>query len=185
MDQDTVAVASAFSYAIYLINIKTMTLTKTIKVSTPIYGLQCVDDEFVAAHSGTLTWLSGTGLRLRDSKYHTGAWFVRSLSKNRYICADGDNAISCTKDERKQFTYSSQKLSAPMGIDVDIEGNIYIVGFESNNIHQITSDGKHVRTISTADFGILNPWVLRCKPNSAVFLLTSFDSRKVLICKFD
>jgi hypothetical protein len=185
MDQDTVAVASAYSDDIYLINIKTMTLTKTIKVSTPIYGLQCVDDEFVAAHSGMITWLSGTGLRLRDSKYHTDAWFVRSLSKNSYICADGENAISCTKDERKQFTYSSPKLIRPRGIDVDIEGNIYIVGFESNNIHQITSDGKHVRTISTADFGILNPWVLRFKPNSAVFLLTSFDSRKVLICKFD
>jgi hypothetical protein len=185
MDQDTVAVASAYSDDIYLINIKTMTLTKTIKVSTPIYGLQCVDDEFVAAHSGTLTRLSGTGLRLGVSKHSTHAWFVRSLSKNSYICADGVNTISCTKDERKQFTYSSPTLSFPRGIDVDIEGNIYIVGCKSNNIHQITSDGKHVRTISTADFGISTPWILRFKPNSAVFLLTSFYSGKVLICKID
>ena len=185
MDQDTVAVSSVYSGAIYLINIKTMTLTKTIKVSTPMHGLQCVDDEFVVAYSGTLTWLSATGLQLRDSKNHTGAWFVRSLSKNSYICADGVNAISCTKDERKQFTYSSPKLSGPMGIDVDVEGNIYIVGSASNNIHQITSEGKHIRTISTADYGILKPWIVRFKPNSAVFLLTSFDSGKVLICKID
>jgi hypothetical protein len=67
------------------------------------------------------------GLQLRDSKNHTDAWFVRSLGKNSYICADGMHAISHTKDERKQFTYSSPTLSCSRGIDVDIEGNVYIV----------------------------------------------------------
>jgi DNA-binding beta-propeller fold protein YncE len=186
MDEDTVAVAatSLFSY-IYLINIKTMTLTKTIKVSTTLHGLQYVEGEFIAVYNGTLTWLSAEGLQLRDSKNHTDAWFVRSLGKNSYICADGTNAISYTKDERKQFTYSSPTLSNPRGIDVDVEGNIYIVGYGSNNIHQITSEGKHIRTISMTDFGISKPWVLRFKPNSAVFLLTSFSTGKAVICKID
>jgi hypothetical protein len=64
-----------------------------------------------------------------------------------------------------------------------MEGNVYIVGYESKNIHQITSEGEHVRTISTTDLGISKPWVLRFQPNSAVFLLTSYDTGKVLICK--
>jgi hypothetical protein len=76
-------------------------------------------------------------------------------------------------------------LSNPRGIDVDVDGNIYIVGYKSDNIHQITSEGKHVRTISTTDFGISEPWVLRFKPNSAVFLLTSFNTGKAVICKID
>jgi hypothetical protein len=185
MGQDTVAVASLSSDDIYLINIKTMTLTKTIKVSTTLHGLQYVDGEFITAYKGRLTWLSAEGLRLTESTNHTDAWFIRSLSKSSYICADGRNAISHTKDERKQFTYSSPTLINPRGIDVDVDGNIYIVGFKSNNIHQITSEGKHIRTISTADYGILKPWVLRFKPNSAVFLLTSLVSGKVLICKMD
>jgi hypothetical protein len=45
-------------------------------------------------------------------------------------------------------------LRSVRGIDVDMEGNVYIVGYESKNIHQITSEGEHVRTISTTDFGI-------------------------------
>jgi DNA-binding beta-propeller fold protein YncE len=183
--QDTVAVASLQSDGIYLINIKTMTLTKTIKVSTDIYGLQYVEGEFITAFPGTLRWLSSEGLRLRDSKTHTGAWLVRSLGKSSYICADGANAVSYTKDERKQFTYSSPTLTQPRGIDVDVEGNVYIVGYHSNNIHQITSEGKHIRTISTTDFGISQPWVLRFQPNSAVFLLTSYTTGKVLVCKID
>jgi DNA-binding beta-propeller fold protein YncE len=135
MDKDLVAVASFGSDDIYLINIKTMTLTKTIKVSTTLHGLQYVEGEFISVYSGTLSWLSAEGLQLRDSKNHTDAWFVRSLDKNSYICADGMHAISHTKDERKQFTYSSPTLSSSRGIDVDVEGNIYIVGFTSSNIH--------------------------------------------------
>jgi DNA-binding beta-propeller fold protein YncE len=187
MDEGTVAVvvASSNSDDIYLIDIKTMTLTKTIKVSTTLHGLQYVEGEFISVYNGTLTWLSAEGLQLRDSKYHTDAWFVRSLDKNSYICADGYNAISHTKDERKQCTYSSPKLSNPRGIDVDMEGNIYIVGLSSNNIHQITSEGKHIRTISTTDFGISSPWILRFKPKSAVFLLTSYETGKAVICKID
>jgi hypothetical protein len=185
MDEDSVAVVSSNSDDIYLINIKTMTLTKTIKVSTIVHGLQYVEGEFITAYNGTLTWLSATGLQLRDSKNHTDAWFVRSLGKSIYICADGKHAISHTKDDRKQFTYSSPTLTHPRWIDVDVEVNIYIVGLSSKNIHQITSEGKHVRTISTTDFGIAQPCVLRFKPNSAVFLLTSFDTGKGLICKID
>ena len=185
MDEDTVAVASFSSDDIYVINIKTMTLTKTIKVSTTLNGLQYVDGEFITAYKGTLTWLSAEGLQLRDSKNHPGAYFVRSLGKNSYICADGRNAISHTKDERKQVTYSSPNLIHSKGIDVDVEGNIYIVGYTSNNIHQITSEGEYVRTIPTTDLGISGPWILRFKPNSAIFLLTSFNTGKAVICKID
>jgi hypothetical protein len=42
-----------------------------------------------------------------------------------YIYADSRNTISHTKDERKQFAYSSPTLIHPRGIDVDIEGNIF------------------------------------------------------------
>ena len=185
MGQDTVAVASLSSDDIYLINIKTMTLTKTIKVSTTVHCLQYVEGEFITAYNGRLTWLSAEGLRLRESTKYTNAWFIRCLSKSSYICADGIHAISHTKDERKQFTYSSPTLTNTREIDVDVEGNVYIVGYCSNNIHQITSEGKHIRTISTTEFGISSPWVLRFKPNSVVFLLTSCETGKAVICKID
>jgi hypothetical protein len=185
MEQDTVAVASRLSNEIYIIDIKKMTLTKTIMLSTTIYGLQYVNGQFITANNDSLTWFSVEGLQLGESTTSIEALFVRCFSKHSYICGDGKHVISHTKDERKQFIYSSPTLSTPRGIDVDMEGNVYIVGFDSNNIHQITSEGEHVRTISTTDFGISNPWVLRFKPNSAVFLLTSYGTGKIFICKID
>ena len=144
MEQDVVAVASRHSNEIYIIDIKTMTLRKTIMLSSTIYGLQYVDGEFITSTNDTLTWLSATGLQLAERKTSTGGLFVRCFSKHSYICGDGINAVSHTKDVRKQFTYSSPNLIHPRGIDVDVEGNIYIVGNTSNNIHQITSEGKHI-----------------------------------------
>ena len=185
MEQDIVAVASRHSNEMYIIDIKKMTLTKTIMLSTTIYGLQYVNGQFITANDDSLTWFSATGLQLGESKTSIDALFVRCFSKHSYICGDGKHVISHTKDERKQFIYSSPTLSNPRGIDVDLEGNIYIVGLSSNNIHQTTSEGKHIRTISTKDLGISNPWVLRFQPNSAVFLLTTYDTGKVLICKID
>jgi hypothetical protein len=185
MEQDTVAVASRLSNEIYIIDIKKMTLTKTIMLSTTIYGLQYVNGQFITANNDSLTWFSVEGLQLGESTTSIEALFVRCFSKHSYICGDGKHVISHTKYERKQFIYSSPTLSTPRGIDVDMEGNVYIVGFDSNNIHQITSEGEHVRTISTTDFGISNPWVLRFNPNSAVFLLTSYGTGKIFICKTD
>jgi hypothetical protein len=63
-----VAVASAHSNEIYIIDIKTMTLTKTIILPTCIYGLQYVEGEFVVATYSRLTWFSTAGLELRDYK---------------------------------------------------------------------------------------------------------------------
>jgi DNA-binding beta-propeller fold protein YncE len=185
MEQDTVAVASRLSNEIYIIDIKKMTLTKTIMLSTTIYGLQYVNGQFITANNDSLTWFSVEGLQLGESTTSIEALFVRCFSKHSYICGDGKHVISHTKDERKQFIYSSPTLRCSRGIDVDLEGNIYIVGLSSNNIHQTTSEGKHIRTISTKDLGISNPWVLRFQPNSAVFLLTTYATGKVLICKID
>jgi hypothetical protein len=65
MDEDTVAVAAtSFFSDIYLINIKTLTLTKTITVSTTLHGLQYVESECIAVYNGTLTWLSAEELGL-------------------------------------------------------------------------------------------------------------------------
>jgi hypothetical protein len=112
MEQDTVAVASRHSNEMYIIDIKTMTLRKTIMLSITIYGLQYVDGEFITSTEDTLTWLSATGLRLAERKTSTGGLFIRCFSKHSYICGDGKNAISHTKDEKKQFTYSSPNLNS-------------------------------------------------------------------------
>jgi hypothetical protein len=88
MEQDTVAVASRLSNEIYIIDIKKMTLTKTIMLSTTIYGLQYVNGQFITANNDSLTWFSVEGLQLGESTTSIEALFVRCFSKHSYICGD-------------------------------------------------------------------------------------------------
>jgi hypothetical protein len=80
MEQDTVAVASRLSNEIYIIDIKKMTLTKTIMLSTTIYGLQYVNGQFITANNDSLTWFSVEGLQLGESTTSIEALFVRCFS---------------------------------------------------------------------------------------------------------
>ncbi|KAH3788164.1 uncharacterized protein LOC127842819 [Dreissena polymorpha] len=45
------------------------------------------------------------------------------------------------------FRYSHKDLRCPSGLAVDTQGNLYICGKESNNIHQVTSSGQLVRIL--------------------------------------
>jgi hypothetical protein len=85
------------------------------------------------------------------------------------------------------FTYKSDRLSWPRSHDSDCDGNIYIVGHWSKNIHQLTSDGKCIRIIPLSDFSTItdSPWVLQFKENNNRFMLTPYDIFKVLVCEID
>lgn len=95
------------------------------------------------------------------------------------------NSVSKYVDGKAEFIYNSKMLNDTRGIGEDYEGNIYIHGCSSKNIHQLTKEGILVRIISSASFGISSPWIIQCEFNSnspfLSFLLTDLDSWKVVI----
>jgi hypothetical protein len=48
--------------------------------------------------------------------------------------------IFYVRNPSHNFTYKSDRLSSPYSHDTDCDGNIYIIGYGSNNIHQLISD---------------------------------------------
>nr|XP_019930368.2 E3 ubiquitin-protein ligase TRIM71 [Crassostrea gigas] len=55
------------------------------------------------------------------------------------------------------FTYNHEKLKNPYGVNTDSEGNIFINGFISNNIHILSRDGKLLRIVE----GVTNPTYIK------------------------
>ena len=47
-----------------------------------------------------------------------------------------------------------------LGISVDNDGNVYVVGFDSNNVVFISRDGKRHRQVLSSEDGLRNPRVL-------------------------
>jgi hypothetical protein len=52
-----------------------------------------------------------------------------------------------TSDGSCLFTYTDAALSRARGVDVDDEGNLYICGNVSNNIHQVSPDGEKIKLL--------------------------------------
>ena len=58
-----------------------------------------------------------------------------------YTCYDGFKMHCITADGNSVFEYTHEDLKGTGGINVDKDGNIYVCGFHSKNIHQLKSDG--------------------------------------------
>ena len=58
------------------------------------------------------------------------------------------------------FTFNSPELTGPDGIMTDREGNVYVVGRKSNNIHRLSSDGTRSEIVLAEKDGLENPITL-------------------------
>ncbi|CAC5413860.1 unnamed protein product [Mytilus coruscus] len=169
---------------IFIIDVVNMKIEKVLTVNGSFYGLQYVCPEYIVAYCGKLTWIdASSGSRIRDCQTGNQCLYFHAFGRNEYICAVTNNSVSKHVDGKAEFTYNSKELKNIKGIDEDCKGNIYICGYTTKNIHQLTKEGTLVRIISASSFGISSPWIIRFELNSNIFLLTDFDSGKVVICK--
>ncbi|XP_063408866.1 E3 ubiquitin-protein ligase Midline-1-like [Mytilus trossulus] len=182
---DTTAAVSSSSKMFFIINTHYMTLWHKIDNTCEVHGFCHVNGEFILAFNNTLTWInSSTAVRNKQATTNGDTYLIYAQDRNNYICGDGKNQISSIMNDTKVFTYTSDKLLNPRGVDRDFDSNIYVCGPHSKNIHQLSHDGKLVRLIQAQSIGIEKPWVIRFKKNSNQFFVTCFATGKVAVCEF-
>lgn len=188
MSDKKIAVASD-SRQIHILNINPFNLIRTLSVNAPVWGLCYLEGEFITANSDTITWLnSETGVQIKAYKTNVDTRFVTSYEKDEYIYMNSINSVCFKSSKGRGFEYSNKKLTYAYSQDIDYDGNIYTTGYNTKNIHQLTSTGQLIRIIPTSqiDPTITDyPWVLRFQANSNKFLLTFHYTGKVLICEID
>ena len=60
-----------------------------------------------------------------------------------------------------QWEFKAERvLQEPRGINVDNDGNVYVVGCSTNNVVVISPDGQRHRQVLSAGDGLVNPRVL-------------------------
>lgn len=182
----TVAVATN-STQIYLINAQTLTLQKTITANETIYGINCIDNEYISTDPDNfnISWLDSTFKSIKTEKSGTVVYFAYFNGKNDYVYKDSKYSV---KRVSSTDTYTYRSEVDPYNYGVDFEANIYVAGFTSDAIHQLTPTCELVRIIPFSTFAAkpgTHLWVLRFEENSNRFLLTSLNSGKVSICQID
>lgn len=96
------------------------------------------NEQFIVSDTSTLTWInSSSGQKIKGRTTRDSSYFILTSDKKDYICGDGKHSVSRVVGTTTKLTYTSKQLTAPRGIGIDFEGNIYIAGHGSKNIHQI------------------------------------------------
>ena len=184
----TVAVAT-WTTKVYLVDPKLLTLSRIFTIDVAAFGISYVEDEFIAVNKGTISWIDPTtGTQIRELQTGCGyTMFALSSYKGEIIYRDNVSSVTCVSTKGNNFTYKGDRLDKPYSYDTDCDGNIYVVGLRSKNIHQLTSGGKCIRIIPVSDFSTITdcPWVLRFKYDNNRFMLSFYDTGKVLVCEID
>ncbi|VDI67651.1 Hypothetical predicted protein [Mytilus galloprovincialis] len=189
VNDKTVAVSSN-SQKIVVINVKPLTILNTLNISNPVWGISFCENEYVTANGKLISWLNAENGRVVRSKQTTAdTRYVYCYKKCDYIYRDSDHSITRESNDGKGFAYNHSQLHRFFSQNVDSDGNIYTTGYDSRNIHQLTSTGQLVRIIPISDIDntiTVAPWVIRFQPNGNRFLLT-FDcgASKVLVCEIE
>lgn len=104
-----------------------------------------------------------------------------------HITTDVHQQILYVSDARKQmvlaitldgcvlFRYVHELLDTPTGITTDAQGNIYVCGKESQNIHQISKTGEHIRIIADKQT-VGAPRALSMHPECEMMIVTDISS---------
>lgn len=77
-----------------------------------------------------------------------------------YTDTEGDVAVARLSAEKRTAEVNILTVGVvrrATGLDVDLEGNLYICGEGSDNVVQMSGDGRHVRELLTSSDGINSP----------------------------
>lgn len=86
-----------------------------------------------------------------DGKKWKSCWHFMGNGNRLYLSCQEENTVEAFRLEdggcTNVFTYCSDKLICPGGIDIDFDENIYICGISSGNIHVINTDGELIKIL--------------------------------------
>ena len=110
---------------------------------------------------------------LEDHKLISKAYIRLNCDKVQYVYAgdkhriyysgetsEGGCLFCITLDGTQIFQYSHNSLRRPTGISADTKGNVYVAGYHSNNIHQVSPEGALMHVITPRSKTFYKPNVL-------------------------
>ncbi|KAK3105089.1 hypothetical protein FSP39_017094 [Pinctada imbricata] len=173
-----------FMSAIEIIDTTEMKTVKEVTLPTKsIHGISFIEDKFAVACGPELQIVNMRGdvvhvIRVREGCIR----YVCTTPRGNILFSDWNhNTVQCIgRDGMDIFTYAHPLLKGPVGLTVDGEENVYVAGFISNNIHQITPNGELCKILLNKDDGMRDPKTVFFQRYTNRFVLC--DSRKVKMC---
>ena len=166
-DNNSVAVSSGFggNKCITIIDIVSNKVLTTISMDTYIVGMAIRGRTiYYCAWKEGLKKLSLNGNSVSDiiNRDMQLVYYVATFEDKLYYTNFEKHTVTCCDlHGTTHWEFKSEHfLQCPRGISLDNDGNVYVVGYVSNNVVVISPDGqRHMQLLSSKD-GLVNPSVL-------------------------
>jgi len=148
-----------------MIDIESQEVMTTISTDTVI--------DCMAVRGRTLYYCTGSkGLKMLNLRDKSVSHIINSdMSGVFYVATSGnklyytdyitDTVTCCDLHGTTQWKFNNERvLHYPRGITIDKDGNVYVVGYYTDNVVVISPDGqRHSQLLSKTD-GLVNPYAL-------------------------
>ncbi|XP_052084448.1 uncharacterized protein LOC127721687 [Mytilus californianus] len=160
-----IAVTSGDSDKINIIDLKKRKVKKTIKVNSNNAGVVYKDGYLIycAGEKGLqMVSLSDESItNVTNSKISNLAYVTTSGKKLFYTECANNSVTCCDHHGNILWTFcNTSVLISPYGISVDNDGNVFVVGFATQNVVVISPNGQRYRQILSREDGLELPQVL-------------------------
>jgi hypothetical protein len=187
-DNNSVAVLFGWgdNRCIAIIDIESQKVMTNIPMDTNIYGMAvrgrtiyyCTTDKGLKMLN-----LSDRSVSDIISSSMSGVWYIATSGDKLYYTNYNTDAVTCCDlHGTTQWEFKEQRvLLGPRGISVDNDGNVYVVGYYSNNVVVISTDGQRHRQLLSSKDGVSYPVVLDYDNSTNRLLVVNQNSTAFLI----
>jgi 6-phosphogluconolactonase (cycloisomerase 2 family) len=186
-DNNSVAVSSGggVNRCIAIIDRESQNVMTIISMDTYIYGM--------AVRGSTIYYCAGSkGIKMFNLNDKSKSNVINSsMLEVYYVATSGDKlyyanintetVTCCDLHGTTQWEFKDTRvLHYPYSISVDNDGNVYVVGYDSNNIVVISPDGQRHRQLLSSNAGLKKPRVLEYERSPNRLLVVNDNSTAFL-----
>ncbi|OWF49732.1 transcription intermediary factor 1-beta-like [Mizuhopecten yessoensis] len=166
VDNTTVAAAIQSPGGIRVVTVtpSKLTLSSVINTNQQYIGITYRNGEFIVPTGFEICSVKKDGTTKTLYRYTGDVYALSHDSKDgqlfvsHHTVTTGSTAIGrLSTDNKYTDVLKVGVVKYACGVDVDVEGNVYVCGYSSNNVVQMSGDGTNVRELLTAADGITHP----------------------------
>ncbi|OWF53262.1 uncharacterized protein LOC110446613 [Mizuhopecten yessoensis] len=166
VDNTTVAVAVTGPRGIRVVTVAPSKLTLSSKINTrePCFSIACRNGDFIVSTGFKVCRVSKDGTTHKLHRYSDAVHGMSYDSQHGQLfithntVTEGEIVVTRLSDDNKHTdVLRVGVVKYAFGVDLDVEGNVYVCGYGSNNVVQMSGDGTNVRELLTAASGIERP----------------------------